>query len=178
MDYIGAPRGLRRGDPARPPSEVPIAARHPTNSEAVPMAAGIHQKFFYVHIRGCIRFHFLDLHQDGRINFHGGMFAAGPVTASGWHGVWAYLDWRGDRHYSDAMVLSFSYRGDAGEFHHLSAAQCRYHSDCWVCYEDGTPHAIMYRLPWPHSGHERGGIFESEVLVTRAARVSWPGRSS
>ena len=150
----GAARGQRRGDPARPPSPPPFA-RHP--GEAVAAAAGIHEKFFYVHIRGCIRFHFLDLHQDGRINLHGGSFAAGPVTSSGWHGLWQLLAWHGDDHYMSAMRLSFSYRGEAAEeLHHLAAAQCRYHPDCWVCYEDGTPHAIMYRLPWPDEVVVRG----------------------
>ena len=158
-----APRGLRRGDPARPPSEVPIAARHPTNSEAVPMAAGIHQKFFYVHIRGSIRFHFMDLGGDGRINFHGGSFAAGPVTASGWHGSWEFQhNWMGDQHYTHCMMLSFSYLGEAGDFHNVQAVQCRYHSDCWVCYEGGVPHAIMYRLPWP-----------DEVPVVRGVPHAW-----
>ena len=148
-----------RGDVARPPAGgggsrspspdgLPV---HPAGNRVRAVANGIRYKFFYVHIRGgSIRFHFLDLHMDGRINLHGGSFAGGPVTASGWHGLWEDLHWMGDDHYVGAMRLSFSYLGNAAaEFHHIAAAQCRYNRDCWVLYEDGVPHAIMYRLEWP-----------------------------
>ena len=124
-------------------------------------ADGIRYRFFYVHIRGGIRFHFLDLHMDGRINLHGGSGASMRVRASGWHGFWEPdSHWMGADHYVGAMRLSFSYLGNAAfELHHIYAAQCRYNRDCWVAYEDGFPHAIMYRLDRPEGRVVvRGGI--------------------
>ena len=118
------------------------------------MADGIHEMFFYVHIRGCIRFHFFDLHRNGQVRLYGGSFYNGPVTSSGWHGIWQTVDdWHGDDNYVAAMRLSFSYLGNAaGELHHIVAGSCRCHPDCWVLFEDERAHAIMYRITRPANG--------------------------
>ena len=118
------------------------------------MADGIHEMFFYVHIRGCIRFHFFDLHRNGRVRLYGGSYQNGPVTSSGWHGIWLTIDdFLGDDNYVAAMQLHFSYLGnDAREFHHIVAGSCRDFPDCWVLFEDGVPHAVMYRIPRPAHG--------------------------
>ena len=118
------------------------------------MAQGIHESFVYVHIRGAIRFHFFDLHQNGSVRLHGGTFERGPVTSSGWHGIWHVVDdFMGDDNYTAAMRLSFSYMGNAAhEFHHIIAGSCRFYPDLWVLYEDGIAHAVMWRIPRPTAG--------------------------
>ena len=147
MDSAGEGRWRQRRLRSRSPSAPQI---HPT-SQSVARATGLHERFFYVHIRGTIRFHFFDLHVDGQVNLFGGSYANGPISSSGWHGGWEVIEsFHGNDSYIAAMRLRFSYMGSlACEYHMIYAAQSRFNPDCWVLYEGGTPHAIMYRLPAP-----------------------------
>ena len=151
MESLSTGRGTGRGSRnpwATPPA--PEMPRHPAVSEDA-MTAGVRETFFYVHIRGRMRFHFFDLHRNGSVRLYGGTYQNGPVSSSDFHGWWVTHDnWMGDETYVAAMTLVYHYMGNAADhMHHVLAKSVRFFPDLWVCFENNRFLAVLWRIPPP-----------------------------